>query len=83
MREALEQQAAEELATDLSGLADGLREKALRLEAKCTPRDWKLTLAFHATGSAKAAAEKEGTTPRAVHQAVYRVTQIAKAHGTK
>ncbi len=81
VREVLEQQAAEDLATELGGLAESRLKMLSELQARCAPQTWELVTAFHAGQPAAEVAARFGTTVGAVHQAVYRVRKLAQALG--
>jgi RNA polymerase sigma-70 factor (ECF subfamily) len=75
----LEQAAVDDLASDLSGLADTRLHKLEGIKARCTPQTWALVTAFYTGQSAAEVAAAHNTTVGAVHQAVYRLKGLAKA----
>jgi RNA polymerase sigma-70 factor (ECF subfamily) len=83
VRELIEQQASEDLASELSGLADSRMQMLNNLQAQCSQQTWNLVIAFHAGQSAAEVAGLYRTTVGAVHQAVYRVKKLAQELANK
>jgi RNA polymerase sigma-70 factor (ECF subfamily) len=79
VQERLEREAAEDLASDLSDLADRRRAAVDAIRARVEPRTWEMVVAFHGGMTAAEVADRFGTTPGAVHQAVHRVGKLARS----
>jgi RNA polymerase sigma-70 factor, ECF subfamily len=78
IQERLEQEAADDLATELSNLTNSHFKLIEQLQAKCNPQTWEMVTAFCAGQSAAEVAAQFGTTAGAIYQAVYRIKKLAQ-----